>query len=132
MLLAVVAGVLVVAVFAVIVAVNRPAKEAKVAPETTETAAASTTSRPIRCLDAAGLSDVEEPDVDHWRGFRAGRSYAIVVNKLARPVRAPKVVAGEYALTGSFKVAAEGAELRPWEGLEADVLVQLVADCLGG
>jgi hypothetical protein len=34
-------------------------------------------------------------------------------------------------MTGSFKVAAEGTGLTTEEGLEADALVETVADCLG-
>ena len=59
-------------------------------------------------------------------------AYAIVVHKLRKPAKAPRVVAGEYALTGSFKVVAVGTGLTGVEGLEADALVQMVADCLGG
>jgi outer membrane murein-binding lipoprotein Lpp len=99
----------------------------------TESAPAdTTTSDPIRCLDAAGLSDVEARDVDVWRGLHEGPAYAIVVHKLAKPAKAPVVVAGTYAVTGSFKVAAEGTGLTTEEGLWADALVQEVADCLGG
>jgi hypothetical protein len=134
-LLVVVAVVAVVAVFAVIGAVDSPDEEANVASDTNEmieTTGVTTTSEPIRCLDAAGLSDVEERDVDLWRGFHDGPSYAIIVHKLATPARAPKVVAGTYALTGPFKVLAKGAGLTSQEGLEADALVQEVAACLGG
>jgi hypothetical protein len=130
-LFVVVAVVAVVAVFAAISVVNSPDEEANVASETTETTEVTTTSDPIRCLDAAGLSDVEERDVDIWRGFDDGSSYAIIVHKLAAPAKAPTVVAGSYALTGPFKVAAEGTGLTIAEGLEADGLVQEVADCLG-
>ncbi len=125
----------VVAVVAVIGAVDVRDKEANVvseATDTTETTEVATTSEPIRCLDAAGLSDVEEQDVDLWRGFHDGPSYAIIVHKLATPAKAPTVVAGTYAVTGQFKVAAEGEGLTTDEGLWADALVQEVAACLGG
>lgn len=121
----------VVAVAAVFGAFNSPDGEANVASEMTETAEVTTTSDPIRCLDAVGLSDVEERDVDLWRGFHDGSSYAIIVHKLSTPAKAPTVVAGTYAVTGPFKVVAEGAGLTVEEGLEADALVQEVAACLG-
>jgi hypothetical protein len=100
--------------------------------DATTTTDVTTTSDPIRCLDAAGLSDVEARDVDVWSGLHEGPAYAIVVHKLAKPAKAPVVVAGTYAVTGSFKVAAEGTGLTTEEGLWADALVQEVADCLGG
>ena len=65
-------------------------------------------SEVLGCLEEAGLSDVEERDVGLWRGLHDGPAYAIVVHKLGIRRRAPTVVAGEYAVTGSFKVAAEG------------------------
>lgn len=99
--------------------------------ETTAAAEVTMTSDPIRCLDAVGLSDVEEREVGLWRGLHDDPAYAIVVRKLAKPAKAPKVVAGTYAVTGSFKVAAEGTGLPNW-GLEADALVKDVAACLGG
>jgi hypothetical protein len=100
--------------------------------ETTTTTEVTTRSDPIRCLDAGGLSDVEERDVGLWSGLHEDPAYAIVVHKLAKPAKAPVVVAGTYAVTGSFKVAAEGTGLTVEEGLLADALVQDVADCLGG
>jgi hypothetical protein len=128
--LLVVVAVSVVAVAAVFGAFNSSDGEANVASEMTETAEVTTTSDPITCLDAAGLSDVEERD-DLWRGFHDGSSYAIVVHKLSTPAKAPTVVAGTYAVTGPYKVVAEGAGLTVEEGLEADALVQEVAACLG-
>ena len=53
-----------------------------------------------------------------------------LVHKLAKPAKAPRVVAGEYALTGSFKVVAVGSGLFGNDGIQADALVQIVADCL--
>jgi outer membrane murein-binding lipoprotein Lpp len=100
--------------------------------ETTTKTEGTTRGDPIRCLDAAGLSDVEERDVGIWSGLHEGPAYAIVVHKLAKPAKAPVVVAGTYAVTGSFKVAAEGTGLTSEEGLLADALVQDVAACLGG
>jgi len=88
--------------------------------------------RPIRCLGAAGLSDVEERDVGLWEGLHDRPAYAIVVHKLRKPAKAPRVVAGEYAVTGSFKVVAVGSGFVGDEGIQADALVQTVADCLGG
>ena len=99
---------------------------------TTETTGVSTTGDPIGCLDAAGLSDVEERDADLWRGVHDGPSYAIVVHRLRTPAKAPTVVAGTYAVSGSFKVSAEAAALTVNEGLWVDALVQEVAACLGG
>ncbi len=87
---------------------------------------------PFACLEQAGLSNVEERDADFWRGYHDEPLYAITIHKLATPAKAPTVVAGTYAVTGPFKVAAEGEGLSSAEGLGADALVQEVADCLGG
>jgi hypothetical protein len=89
-------------------------------------------SKPIQCLDAAGLSDVKERGAGSWGGVHNDPAYAIVVHKLRKPANAPRVVAGEYAVTGSFKVVAVGSGLAGNDGLQADALVQIVADCLGG
>ncbi len=99
-----------------------------------ETSATNETgaSKPIGCLDAAGLSSVEGRGVGLWSGRHENPAYRIVVHKLARPARAPRVVAGEYAITGSFKVVAVARGLRGNDGIQADALVQIVADCLGG
>jgi hypothetical protein len=99
-------------------------------PTTTETTQTIVSSRPLACLEEAGLSNVEEREVGLWRGLHENPAFAIVVHKLAKPAKAPIVVAGAYAVTGSFKVAAEGTGLPNW-GLDADFLVQEVADCLG-
>ena len=134
LLAAVVVGA-VTAVVAVVGAVSSRDVDANVSSETTATSATTdmtTASAPIRCLDAAGLSDVEQRDADLWRGFHDSPVYAIIVRKLATPVRTPKVVAGTYVVTGRFKVAAEAADLTSEEGLEVDVLVQVVVDCVGG
>ena len=97
---------------------------------TTETTQTIKSSEVLGCLEEAGLSNVEEREVGLWRGLHEGPAFAIVVHKLRKPARAPTVVAGAYAVTGSFKVAAEGTGLPNW-GLDADFLVQEVADCLG-
>jgi hypothetical protein len=94
----------------------------------TETAAAS---KPMRCLAAVGLIDARSQDVGEWRGFQSGRSYSITVHRLEKPAKAPNVVAGTYAVAGPFKVAARGRGLTTEQGLEADAVVQEVADCLG-
>ena len=99
---------------------------------TTETTQTIASNDPLACLDEAGLSNVEERDVGLWGGLHHRPSYAIVVHKLRKPAKAPRVVAGEYALTGSFKVVAVGTGLIGDEGIQADALVQTVADCLGG
>jgi hypothetical protein len=88
--------------------------------------------KPIQCLQAAGLSEVREREVGLWGGLHHGPSYAIVVHELMKPAKAPKVVAGEYAVTGSFKVVAVARGLTGDDGIQADALVQIVADCLGG
>ena len=98
---------------------------------TTETTQTIMSPEVLGCLEEAGLSNVEEREVGLWRGLHEGPAFAIVVHKLRKPARAPTVVAGAYAVTGSFKVAAEGTGLPNW-GLDADFLVQEVADCLGG
>ncbi len=97
---------------------------------TTETTPTIMSSEVLGCLEEAGLSNVEEREVGLWRGLHEGPAFAIVVHKLRKPARAPIIVAGAYAVTGSFKVAAEGTRLPNW-GLDADFLVQEVADCLG-
>jgi hypothetical protein len=97
----------------------------------TATTTSAVGSAAIRCLDAAGLANVERQAVAVWTGEQAAGAYAIVIHALAKPARAPRVVAGSYALAGSFKVAAEGRGLTTAEGLEADDLVQSVAACLG-
>ena len=106
-------------------------------PESSETRTTAETTQTIMssevlaCLEEAGLSNVVERDVGLWRGLHESPAFAIVVHKLRKPAKAPIVVAGAYAVTGSFKVAAEGTGLPNW-GLDADFLVQEVADCLGG
>jgi hypothetical protein len=93
---------------------------------------AAAASKAIRCLDAAGLSDVKKRDLGLWGGLHDHPTYAILVHKLAKPAKAPRVVAGEYAVTGSFKVVAVGRGLMGYDGIQADALVQTVAECLGG
>ena len=102
--------------------------DAQTTTETTQTIVSN--DNPLACLEEAGLSNVEEREVGVWRGLHESPGFAIVVHKLRKPAKAPIVVAGEYAVTGSFKVAAEGTGLPNW-GLDADFLVQEVADCLG-
>lgn len=98
----------------------------------TETTQTIVSNDPLACLEEAGLSNVEERDVGFWRGNHEQPVYAITIHKLATPAKTPTVVAGTYAVTGSFKVAAEGESLSSEEGLLADALVQEVAACLGG
>ena len=119
----------VMAVIAVLGAVTGRDDEANVASEAT---GATSASEAMRCLQGAGLSEVEEQAAGLWRGFHDGPFYTITVRKLATPARAPEVVAGTYVVTGRFKVAAKGEGLTSAEGLQADLLVQLVADCLRG
>lgn len=102
------------------------------ATQTTTETTQTIMSNALACLEEAGLSNVEERDVGVWGGLHHGPSYAIVVHKLLKPAEAPRVVAGEYAVTGSFKVVAVGRGLTGDEGIQADALVQTVADCLGG
>ena len=102
------------------------------ATQTTTETTQTIMSNALACLEEAGLSNVEERDVGLWGGLHHGPSYAIVVHKLLKPAEAPRVVAGEYAVTGSFKVVAVGRGLTGDEGIQADALVQTVADCLGG
>ena len=106
--------------------------------ETSTTVATESTpaesSKPTQCLDAAGLSNVAEGGPGLWSGVHETPTftYRIVVHKLMHPAKARRVVAGEYALTGSFKVVAVGRGFKGVEGIQADALVQIVADCLGG
>jgi hypothetical protein len=97
----------------------------------TKTTQTVVSNGPLACLGEAGLSNVEERDVGFWRGYHDEPPYAIIIHKLATPAKAPTVVAGTYAVKGSFKVAAEGEGLSSEEGLLADALVQDVAACLG-
>jgi hypothetical protein len=101
------------------------------AAATTTTAPSAVGGAAIRCLHAAGLAKVERQALGVWTGEQATGAYAIVIHELAKPARAPRVVAGSYALAGSFKVAAEGRGLTTAEGLEADDLVQSVAAASG-
>jgi hypothetical protein len=122
-----------VATLAIIAAVFGRADDGTTVTTTTTTGSEGVLAgRAIICLESAGLSSVEESEVDTWRGLHDGPSYAIVVHKLPKPAKAPTVVAGAYAVTGRFKVAAEGEGLTLDEGLWADSLVQDVAACLGG
>lgn len=102
------------------------------ATQTTKTTQTIVSNDPLACLEKAGLSNVEERDVGFWRGNHEQPVYAITIHKLATPAKTPTVVAGTYAVTGSFKVAAEGESLSSEDGLLADALVQEVAACLGG
>ena len=132
----------VVALILVLAGCARSDSESSDTSETTATANATqattkatqtiASNDPLACLEKAGLSNVEERDVDFWRGYHEEPLYAITIHKLATPAKAPIVVAGTYAVTGSFKVAAEGEGLSSEEGLGADALVQDVAACLGG
>jgi protein-L-isoaspartate O-methyltransferase len=116
---------------AVIVAVIGPAGDETTVTPTTTSGSEVLAGQAITCLESVGLSNVEESEVDTWRGFHEASPYAITVHKLPKPAKAPKVVAGTYAVTGRFKVAAEGEGLTMDEGLWADSLVQEVAACLG-
>ena len=110
---------------------NETTATAEAAPTTTESTQTIVSSKPLACLDAAGLSEVKERDVGLWGGLHKSPFYAITVHKLATPAKAPRVVAGEYAVTGSFKVVAVARGLTGDEGIQADALVQIIADCLG-
>jgi hypothetical protein len=111
---------------------SEPTTTVEATPTTTETTRTIVSNSPLACLEEAGLSNVDEPEVGFWRGDHDEPLYAITIHKLATPAKAPRVVAGEYAVTGSFKVVAVGSDLTGNEGLQADALVQIVADCLGG
>jgi len=97
---------------------------------------------PFVCLDAAGLSDVEERDSDFWRAYHDGPFYQVSVQLLPSPAEARDLVndaidvyaaqAGEFVVTGPVKPGVEGAQLAGDEGLEANRLVREVASCLGG
>ena len=99
---------------------------------TTENTQTIESSKPLACLEEAGLSDVEELNADSWRGLHDQPRYAITIHTLATSAKTPTVVAGEYAVTGSFKVVAVARGLTGDDGIQADALVQVVADCLGG
>jgi hypothetical protein len=111
---------------------SEPTTTVEATPTTPETTHTMVSNRPLACLEEAGLSNVEERDVGFWRGDHDEPLYAITIHKLATPAKEPRVVAGEYAVTGSFKVIAVGRGLTGNEGLQADALVQIVADCLDG
>lgn len=128
------AGILVVVIACTAGCSGRSDKAAHVETSTTGVieATPAESSKAIQCLDAAGLSNVEEQHAGLWGGRHNGPTYTIVVHKLRKPAKAPRVVAGEYAVTGSFKVSAVGSGLIGDEGIQADALVQIVADCLSG
>lgn len=118
-------------------------------PETTETTVtteattteATTSDDPLGCLEAAGLSSVEERDIDFWRGYHDAPFYQVSVALLPSRAEARNGVrdatdvyaaqAGEYVVTGPAKAAAGGLVTAD-EGREADTLVREVASCLGG
>ena len=89
--------------------------DAQTTTETTQTIVSN--DNPLACLEEAGLSNVEEREVGVWRGLHESPGFAIVVHKLRKPAKAPIVVAGAYALTGSFKVAAEGTGYRTGDSM---------------
>jgi hypothetical protein len=117
---------------AIVGAVIVPADDETTAATTTTTGGEVLGGQTITCLENVGLSNVEESEADTWRGLHDGPSYAITVHKLPKPAKTPTVVAGTYAVTGRFKVAAEGEGLTIDEGLWADFLVQEIVACLGG
>lgn len=119
-----------IAALAIVAVIGAAEDETTISSTTTETEVLA--RQAITCLESAGLSSVEESEVGTWRGLHDGPSYAIIVRKLAQRAKAPTVVAGTYAVTGQFKVAAEGEGLTVDEGLSADYLVKDVAACLGG
>jgi hypothetical protein len=108
---------------------DKAAREETSSPVTIKATPAETT-KAIRCLHAAGLSSADQGHSGLWTGSHQSPAYRIVVHKLAKPVKAPRVVAGEYAVTGSFKVVAVGRGLIGNDGIQADALVQTVAECL--
>ena len=87
---------------------------------------------PLACLEEAGLSNVEERDVGVWGGLhhepvlRNRRAQAHETGEGAegrrRGIRGHGIVQGRRRRQG----------LRGDEGIQADALVQTVADCLGG
>ncbi len=119
-----------IAALAIVAVIGAAEDETTISSTTTETEVLA--RQAITCLESAGLSSVEESEVGTWRGLHDGPAYAIIVRKLAQRAKAPTVVAGTYAVTGQFKVAAEGEGLTVDEGLSADYLVKDVAACLGG
>ena len=86
--------------------------------------------RAVHCLEASGLAGVHERGAGAWSGNHEAPTYTIVVRELNKPAKTPRVVAGEYAISGSFKVVALGSGFVGDEGIQADALVQTVADCL--
>ena len=108
---------------------DKAAREETSSPVTIKATPAETT-KAIRCLHAAGLSSADQGHSGLWTGSHQSPAYRIVVHKLAKPAKAPRVVAGEYAVTGSFKVVAVGRGLIGNDGIQADALVQTVAECL--
>jgi hypothetical protein len=112
------------------------------ATETETTTSAKLADDPIACLEAAGLSNVEERDSDFWRGYNDSPFYQISAALLPTEAEAQQAVAdavdvyaeqaGSYAVTGPVRASVEGAGLTGDEGQVASQLVQAVASCLGG
>ncbi len=110
-------------------------------PETTEATETTVSDDPLGCLEAASLSDVEERDIDLWRGYHDDPFYQVTVQRLASRAKARDLVndaidtfaaqAGEYVVTGPATPAAGGL-VTPDEAAEADRLVREIASCLGG
>jgi hypothetical protein len=78
------------------------------APGGTPTTDVTTNSEQIRRLDASGLSDVQERGSGLWDGHHDNPAHRIVVHKLAKPAKAPTVVAGTYAVSGSSRSLRRG------------------------
>lgn len=96
---------------------------------------------PLTCLDAAGLTNVEERGSNLWRGNHEGPFYLVIIARDATAKAASDLVidavesyaasAGRYVVTGPAKPAAGGL-LSADEADEAGRIVEQVAACLKG
>ena len=95
----------------------------------------------MECLDAAGLSDVEERASDFWRGYHDSPFYQVSIRRLASQAEATDLAAdaadvyamssGVYVVTGPAKPSA-GGPVDDDEAAAAESLVAEIAGCVGG
>ena len=96
---------------------------------------------PMECLDAAGLSNVEERASDFWRGHHDSPFYQVSIQRLASQAEATDLAAnavdvyaassGVYVVTGPAKPSAGGL-VDDDEAAAAESLVAEIAGCVGG
>ena len=97
---------------------------------------------PVECLDAAGLSNVEERASDFWRGHHDSPFYQVSIQRLASQAEATDLAAERgRRLRGVFRCvlgdrpgkAERAAEpVDDDEAAAAESLVAEIAGCVGG